>query len=184
MYTSLIYLRILRTFNSIIIIRSLPCIDLNLSDNQLSSNVTSRSQQQQPPIQQSRSMPGSRRNSGRGSDVGPLIQQQLGNMVSSPPPDIDNQHQQLRHRFSDQRIHEMNQQNDQNLMTTMSTRTRHGSIMDLDTSGGSSIYSNQMSGTPTMANANNLGIDPNGFRNQRRASSSTLIQYNTNNYIS
>lgn len=163
-----------------------PCIlyfisDLNLSDNQLQTSNRGGGSNV-PPIQQSRSMPGSRRNSGRGIDAGPLIQEQFGNMVSSPPPmDMDNQQQQLRHnRFSDQRIHEMNQQNDQNLMSVPSTRTRHGSIMDLDTSGQN--Y-NQMSGS-IGGNANNLAaMDPNGFRNQRRASSSTLIQYNTNSYV-
>ena len=123
-------------------------------------------------------MPGSRRNSGRDINVGTLIQQQTDNN--------DQQQQQQHQRHMNHRAQEV-LYNDHNLTTrTSSLRTRHGSIMDLETSattgsGGGVSYQNS---SPAMgsSNANSLGIDPNSLRNgQRRASSSTLIQYN--NYV-
>lgn len=132
-------------------------------------------------------MPGSRRNSGRGIEVGPLIQQQLGGQVSSPPPDINEQQQ--RH-FMDQRVQELYQNDNNSVTRSSSLRARHGSIMDLDrpgtnSGGGMGGYQNSVSTAsmvgPNSNMTNTLGFDQEFRATQRRASSSTLIQYN--NYV-
>lgn len=154
-------------------------LDLNLSDNQLSANIG----QGALPISGSRSMPGSRRNSGRSIDVGPLAQQSHSGNISSSNLDSanysdDNRRGSIIHQVPNQRALEQN--NDQNLaVRTSSLRTRHGSIMDLDSSATTGGYLG--GGGINNSSAVSLGVDQGQFRNQRRASSSTLIQYN--NYV-